>query len=344
MLLLLRFAIVAAGEGAVTLNVWLRVIVEMHRAVGTCRGTFQDGSTAQTHWDQAVAFYTGSLEGTNGLTNGKLLHQLADDMCADFRTCGSNSDGDFGRSFVNENVLANFQAGKPFLTNSNQNDCNRLEELAQNIEIFMKIALVQGTLKFAFDRRLSSTSELTTGVSTAFTTAILPQIYACSPLDAATIYRNMAVDSASVQFLEVKQALERNYECLGITCKSVGGFFIKAFNTYYVEADPCTDDRPLHSIGVTSLAPAPTPVLHDRTTLGPAATATQGASNPSSNGGNDDTAIIAGSVSAVLVVAIAAVVLLFFMVKRNKEADPVRRGNAPELTPADSVKASAELI
>lgn len=327
----------AASGGVVALNVWLRVVVEMFRAVGTCKGTFQDDSTAGRHWDMAVALYTGSFEGTTGDGDGKLLHQLTDDMCLAFRTCGSGSDGNFGRAFANRQILKSFREGKTAIGN-----CGRLEALAQNVEIFMKISLVQATLKFAYQRSNGATNEIDKGAGAAFASAILPHVYDCNPQDAAAIYRNMDVGSTSVDFAEVKQALERQYQCLGITCQSIGGLFANSLNTYYIGAEPCADNRSLDSIGVASITPAPTPVLHDRATYGPAA-APGGASSSNSGGGGDDTAVIAGSVSAVVVVAIAAVALLCYMVKRNKESNPESKGNAPEFTPADTVKESAEM-
>jgi hypothetical protein len=45
----------------------------------------QDSASA---WDEAVAYYVGSLEGTDGKGDGVLLYDLADKQCINFRTCG----------------------------------------------------------------------------------------------------------------------------------------------------------------------------------------------------------------------------------------------------------------
>ena len=43
----------------------------------------------------------------------------------------------------------------------------------------------------------------------------------------------------STNFVAVKQALEDNYDCLSVTCASVGGLWDTAAGTYFPGASPC---------------------------------------------------------------------------------------------------------
>ena len=60
-------------------------------------------------WDQAVAFYAGSMEGESGVGDGVLLFDLADTMCARFMACGDDAELRFGISYAN-NVAINTTA------------------------------------------------------------------------------------------------------------------------------------------------------------------------------------------------------------------------------------------
>mmetsp|Transcript_21764 Transcript_21764/g.37049 ORF Transcript_21764/g.37049 Transcript_21764/m.37049 type:complete len:586 (-) Transcript_21764:238-1995(-) len=329
-------------EGAtlsmVLLNVWMEVRVQMRLATDMCKTV--GGETPEEHWDRAVAYYTGSLEGTLGDGTGRLLHQLADDMCVEFRTCGRNSDERGGRSYVNREILTRLRTTQDFIENQ---QCGSVELAEEEIEIFMIIPLVQGTLKYAYLRSVED-SEINESAGAIFAASILPLVHACDQNDAATISRNLGLGStSSTDFTAVKTALENNYECLRLTCKSVGGYFDSNINDYYASAFPCVDGKTLIGGGSTGPAPAPTPELHSRQ---PTETSRNTVSPQAGEDGGDDsnkTAVIAGSVSAVLVVTIALLAFLFFQVRRNKESDPERQGNAPEFTPAGDTKESAEM-
>ena len=51
-------------------------------------------------WDEGVAFYTGSLQGTDGAGSGKMVYALADKRCKNFKTCGAAGDATSGTSKV----------------------------------------------------------------------------------------------------------------------------------------------------------------------------------------------------------------------------------------------------
>ena len=64
------------------------VIREMEDAITDCTSGCQFCNNAPVHaWDEAVAFYSGSLEGTSGETAGKILYRLAEKRCKNYKTC-----------------------------------------------------------------------------------------------------------------------------------------------------------------------------------------------------------------------------------------------------------------
>merc|ERR1711933_133003 len=61
--------------------------------------------------DEAVAFYTGSLEGESFTeSTGVLMYNLADKRCKNFKTCGEGGDMDTGVAYVNHEVFDEFQS------------------------------------------------------------------------------------------------------------------------------------------------------------------------------------------------------------------------------------------
>merc|ERR1712162_11349 len=89
------------GKGIVYLNVFPYVIWEMQDAINDCKAGKLSANADSVHaWDEAVAFYTGSLEGTTqggqgGLTAsyaGELQFTLAEKRCMNFGTCTADFD------------------------------------------------------------------------------------------------------------------------------------------------------------------------------------------------------------------------------------------------------------
>jgi len=89
------------GKGIVYLNVFPYVIWEMQDAINDCKAGKLSANADSVHaWDEAVAFYTGSLEGTTqggqgGLAGnyaGELQFTLAEKRCKNFGTCTADFD------------------------------------------------------------------------------------------------------------------------------------------------------------------------------------------------------------------------------------------------------------
>merc|ERR1719189_2183932 len=90
-------------KGIVYLNIFPFVIWEMQDAINDCNtGNINKNADSVHAWDEAVAFYTGSLEGVSqggldGLdscstTCGQLQFQLAEKRCKNYGTCTADYD------------------------------------------------------------------------------------------------------------------------------------------------------------------------------------------------------------------------------------------------------------
>merc|ERR1711977_288184 len=98
-----------AKKTSAYMNVWMYVIREFEVAVDDCKAGCINCNDDPVHaWDEGVAFYTGSLEGTDGSGSGKLLHALADKRCKNYNTCSATGSG----SYVNAALFVLFEQGK----------------------------------------------------------------------------------------------------------------------------------------------------------------------------------------------------------------------------------------
>ena len=211
------------------------VIREMEDAIMDCNNGCLNCNDDPVHaWDEAMAFYAGSLEGPAGDSSGKLLYRLAEKRCDNFGTCRGSGSG----SAVNTQIVAEFRLGQYALS---QGKCVEAIPIKQRIVGLMSVPLVQGALRYAYkiDQMSGGSKEKAEGA--AFSAAILPRVAACNSDAAKLISDNMAMNGLSPMksgFASVKQAFESTYACMGITCSDVGGLILSG-NTYYAMAGPC---------------------------------------------------------------------------------------------------------
>jgi len=238
-------------KGTAYMNVWMYVVREFEDAIDDCSNNCINCNDDPVHaWDEGVAFYTGSLEGTAGTADGKLVHQLADKRCANFMTCGQVQDAKTltGTSQVNFKLQRDFALGKHELRMGN---CAAVRPIIERVTAQMSIPLIQGTLKYAWSMgNEASPSAKAKAEAATFAAAIVPRVAFCSQTDADLIWANVKHGAATTDFAAVKTAFENNYACLNITCAEVGGFYLTADSRYYEGADPCTD--PTASSGLNS--------------------------------------------------------------------------------------------
>jgi len=215
-------------------------------------------------WDAAVGIFVGSLEGNGADDNdvrptGVTFWSQAGKRCANFNKCGIYLDGKSNSDTtpVNFKIMRLFAAGRQATFQGQKDQMKVLQRLISNKLV---VGGIQGIMRYAW--RLSgqngprNQSALTPGVdapgfgaSTApdqdvgamstFAMHVLPKVWACSRNAEKLLYTEVAVGGPktvtfdatnngmrpSVNFDNVKLALECNYRCLGITCEEVGSLF-----------------------------------------------------------------------------------------------------------------------
>jgi hypothetical protein len=231
----------AIKKGTAYMSVWMYVIREMEDALDDCKEkcTIENCNDDPVHaWDEAVAFYTGSLEGTEGSGDGVFLHQLADKRCANFRTCGDLGDEIEGVSHVNIEIFRHFTAG---LSKVLRGECSSARTDKERIEQLMAVPLIQGALRYAYitEKELDA-GEKAEAEGATFAAAVLPLVHACNEEAAQTIYNNLRTNQGgTANFAEVKQSFESVYDCMNVRCEDVGGLYDDTTGSYMDGAAPC---------------------------------------------------------------------------------------------------------
>jgi hypothetical protein len=231
----------AIKKGTVYLNIWMYALHEFEAAVKKCEDgvPYSSTNTAAAHvWDEGVAFYTGSLQGTDGKGSGKLMYGLAQKRCSDFKTC----DDDTGVAKSNNAV---FRDAKMGIDKINAGNCAGLKPIVQRIAAFGFVPIIQGALKYGSKVGDWSKTESGSGDSadlakamaegSTFAAAVLGRLNACSAADAKIVYDNLKINAPTTDKAAVVKAFENNYRCMGIMCSDIGA---------YGEATPCTDTWP----------------------------------------------------------------------------------------------------
>jgi hypothetical protein len=242
----------AIKKGTAYMNVWMYVVREMEDALDDCKkGSLQDNYGSVHAWDEAVAFYTGSIEGQDGLSpDGKLLHQLADKRCGDWKVCGMEGVDVEGMAKVNYDIFDMFALGNYQILSGN---CMGARETKEKIVRKMYIPMIQGAMSYAYKVDILQGGEKEAFEGATFAAAALPRVHAESPSAAKTIYDNVGVGASSTDYKAVKSAFESVYPALGITCADIGGFWNEAEKAYYPGMEPCEDAMSMTSAAETTV-------------------------------------------------------------------------------------------
>jgi Low iron-inducible periplasmic protein len=234
----------AIKKATAYMNTYMYVIREMEDAYDDCKEacTIENCNDDPVHaWDEAVAFYTGTLEGTDGSGSGVQMHSLADKRCANFATC-TGDDPTEGSSKVNKVIFDHFKIGKSKLL---QGQCQSVREDINIIENLMSVGVTQGAIRYAYitDKNFGNdVSEKAEAEGATFAAAVLPIVNFCDPSAAQTIYDNLKVgQGGSANYPAVKSAFESVYSCMNITCADVGGLYDPVTGSYQEGAAPCAD-------------------------------------------------------------------------------------------------------
>lgn len=225
----------------VGMSIWMVVIGALEASLDVCKDDCKKtgcNEAASGIWDKAVAFYTGSLEGTDGNGSGELLYELANEGCRNFKTCGYIGTGESGTAFVNREIFRSFAHGSLMMMKMK---CGEARKRKEYIERMMMVPLIQGTLRYAY---LASESEVAEAQRAAFAAAILPIVHDCDPEAAEVIYEHTKTNGGLGSFAAVKASFEKVYGCLGIRASEVGGLWNRATGAYFTEAEPIPDAEP----------------------------------------------------------------------------------------------------
>ena len=232
-----EFRIEAAQKTSAYQNIWMYAIWEMQDAINDCHANdlkLNDDPNVKA-WDEFWAFYAGSLEGTEvGVYPlGASLYRLAQKRCQNFGTCTADVDGDWtnGVAMVNHRIMQHHIDGHMLLTHkAGTTGCEAVEAAKDAIVAQMSVPLLQGALRYLYKQATSPTPKAG-GELWAFAAAVLPRVHQCSPAAAAMLNASSYPGTAISDFravLDVKEALEGAYACLGVTCADVGGLLKNA--------------------------------------------------------------------------------------------------------------------
>jgi hypothetical protein len=232
----------AIKKGTAFMTTYMYIIREMEDAFDDCKEacTIENCNDEPVHaWDEAVAFYTGTLEGADGSGSGVQMHSVAEKRCTNFATC---SDITEGSAAVNDKIFDHFRIGNRKLL---QGECQSVREDINIIENLMAVPNIQGTLRYAYatDSNFGNAhTEKGEAEGATFAAAVLPIVHFCNADAARVIYDNMKVgQGGSCDFKAVKSAFESVYSCMNITCADVGGLYDPVTGTYQEGAAPCDD-------------------------------------------------------------------------------------------------------
>lgn len=219
--------------------IWMYVIRELEDALDDCKEacTIENCNDDPVHaWDEGVAFYTGTLEGSDGSGSGKLAYALADKRCANFKTCGDMGDASTGTSKVNLEMFRLFDVGQKKIL---KGECASARDEKEAIETLMLVPLIQGTLRYAWKTQNESYSEKAEAEGTIFALSVVPVVAACDSGAAEIIASNLvAGQQGTADFAAVKTAFESTYECMGVDPAMVGGLYDSATGSYMEGAAP----------------------------------------------------------------------------------------------------------
>lgn len=208
----------------------MHVIRTMEDAIQECHSRGQGQAVSKVPlWDDAVSFYRG----IGGAIDGSLdqLFHIGEIYCKLFGTCESTM------ALVNQQLFQEWNQGKAHLL---QGSCDDAEALVSEITRLMTIPLVQGLLFHTYELDVyRDQREWVEAEAATFAAALLPLLHECNAGNAEQVHLNTKL-GRGVSFEAVKGALERQYECLGITCQDIGGLVSLANREEYLyNAEPC---------------------------------------------------------------------------------------------------------
>ena len=237
----------SAKTGIVAMSVWMYITRKFEEGLDDCDSRCVSCNFNGVHaWDEAVAFYAGSLVGKDGLgidgdgdwDDGEMLFSMANQQCKAFATCVEGTDGN---SRVNELLFSLFVAGQKQI---HDGSCKAARRTVERIVDLMAVPLIQGTLRSAYHLSTLSRGPAARGLGATYAAAVLPRLAHCSSAAASDVYVHMRIGATLTDFETVRAAFEGQYACLNITCADVGGLWDEDTDAYHERFAPCLTASP----------------------------------------------------------------------------------------------------
>lgn len=304
----------AVSRGTVVLSFWMAVVDSLEQALAiqttaSCDNgsvmNAKDSMNALTFWDKAFALYTGSqAELEEPQLGGYLLYRLAQVQCEEFGTCKIGDEAP-----VNKEMLSRFWQGKTLLSQQSCSGTPALKNHVLRMKELLIVPILQASLRNMYAMDLEDdVRPVIQGETAAFGAAAAAIIYMCSPGSADIVDANMAYGKGMEGSFEVvKSAFERQYDCLGITCKDMGGIITHRGDTYSKRAEACAGVQPVPGAGFGQDLP-------------PADDSGEASMSQQSDDDGPQAGVIAISV-LVAVGVVFGVVLIMFKSRKGKNAD-----------------------
>ncbi|CAE6952543.1 Slc25a29 [Symbiodinium sp. CCMP2456] len=175
-----------------------------------------------------------------------MLDAEANMLCSLFGTC---DEEDEGVSMASDIIFRHFESGQTALM---QDECGNLTTDRDRIISLMYVPLIQNLLYASYKLATKMSNEETLiqrdrGHGIFFAKAMQPKLASCAQDVADIVARNLLVPKSEEPmqdgYAEVKLALERTYDCLGLQCEDIGGILedpLSQANVKYAPgAEPC---------------------------------------------------------------------------------------------------------
>lgn len=238
--------------GTVVLHVWMAIVRELDYAVRSCGVPCSESTNkfcadnAIGHLDAAAALYAGSLQGpSHSSEGGVMVYALANLLASQMRTAKWAGNEVRGPAYVN---LELFWRMGEMQTALSKQDCTRANREKNEMIKIMKVPLAQGILRNSWVRVFeTAATEAVRNTAEAraatYAAALLPLLHACDATAAQTVheYTRVGGDIDEIGYDELRQVLEKQYSCLGITCAQVGGVWSNRRSSYEAGGEPCDD-------------------------------------------------------------------------------------------------------
>ncbi len=216
---------------------------------------------AAKHWDEAVALYVGSIEGSlaGGRQGGFFMYALANEVCSQFDVCEAS-----GESSINQDILIQFAAGRDAIKDNNCDTIQRI--LTTKILPSLLIVLIQGTLSALIENQVSVASNATS-FATAYimSKTVVPFVNLSNSTSSATIEKSFGDFSAMSSNQPIEQIIEAfaySLRGMGIDCSDIGT------PTEWPDLSLCLGDGDLDGEDAKGNVPDQLPVAETPTNLG----------------------------------------------------------------------------